>query len=153
MQNSPCLDLLSINHVYAFWQTMTICTCLSDWHKLVLLVLKLKLLIDITNNSTLPMPTFFDNAVPVKLEINTKSSWEKVMSASLEGYKTTLPISFLRNTFVSISQDWDFMVSAPPIHEGGGLKNFKQFLKKGAERILYFRKEELDDFTDKINFT
>ena len=99
------------------------------------------------------MPTFFDNAVPVKLEINTKSSWEKVMSASLEGYKTTLPISFLRNTFVSISQDWDFMVSAPPIHEEGGLKNFKQFLKKGAERILYFRKEELDDFTDKINFT
>ena len=45
------------------------------------------------------------------------------------------------------------MVSVPPIHEGGGLKNFKQFLKKGAERILYFRKEELDDFTDKINFT
>ena len=39
MQNPTCSDLLSIN-VYAFQQTIPTCTCLSDWHKLVLLVLK-----------------------------------------------------------------------------------------------------------------
>ena len=40
MQNPSCIDLLLTNNVYAFQQTTTICTGLSDCHKLVLTVLK-----------------------------------------------------------------------------------------------------------------
>ena len=40
MQNPSCIDLLLINNVYAFQQTIAISTGLSDCHKLVLTVLK-----------------------------------------------------------------------------------------------------------------
>ena len=40
MQNPSCIDLLLINNVYAFQQTTTICSGLSDCHKLDLTVLK-----------------------------------------------------------------------------------------------------------------
>ena len=40
MQNSSCIDLWLTNNVYAFQQSITICTDLSYYHKLVLLVLK-----------------------------------------------------------------------------------------------------------------
>ena len=40
MQNPSRVNLLSTNNVYAFQQTMTICTGLLDCHKLVLSVLK-----------------------------------------------------------------------------------------------------------------
>ena len=39
MQNPSCIDFLLTNNVYAFQQTTTICTGLSDCHKLVLTVL------------------------------------------------------------------------------------------------------------------
>ena len=41
MQNTSCIDLLLTNNVYAFQQTTTLCTGLSDCHKLVLTVLKI----------------------------------------------------------------------------------------------------------------
>ena len=61
MQYPSCIDLLLTNNVYAFQQTITISTDLSDCHKLVLAVLKTtvprsqpkKLLTEITNNFTL----------------------------------------------------------------------------------------------------
>ena len=40
MQNPSCIDLLLTNNVYAFQQTIAICTGLSDCHKLILTVLK-----------------------------------------------------------------------------------------------------------------
>ena len=40
MQNPSCIDLLLTNNVYVFQQTTTICTGLSDCHKLVLTALK-----------------------------------------------------------------------------------------------------------------
>ena len=40
MQNPSCIELLLTNNAYAFQQTITICTGLSDCHKLVLTVLK-----------------------------------------------------------------------------------------------------------------
>ena len=38
MQNPSYIDLLLNNNVYAFQQTIAICTGLSDYHKLVLMV-------------------------------------------------------------------------------------------------------------------
>ena len=38
MQNPSCIDLLLTNNAYAFQQTTTICTGLSDFHKLFLTV-------------------------------------------------------------------------------------------------------------------
>ena len=40
IQNPSYIDLLLINNVYAFQQTITACTGISDCHKLVLAVLK-----------------------------------------------------------------------------------------------------------------
>ena len=40
IQDPSCIDLLSTNNFYAFQQTITICTGVSDCHKLVLTVLK-----------------------------------------------------------------------------------------------------------------
>ena len=40
MQNPSCIDLLLTNNVYAFQQTIAICTGLSDCHKLVSTLLK-----------------------------------------------------------------------------------------------------------------
>ena len=40
MQNPSCIDLLLTNNVYAFQQTITIFTGLSNCHNLVLSVLK-----------------------------------------------------------------------------------------------------------------
>ena len=40
MQNPGYIDLLLTNNVYAFQQTIAICTGLSDFHNLVLTVLK-----------------------------------------------------------------------------------------------------------------
>ena len=40
MQNPGCKDLLLTNNVYAFQQTIAIYTGISDFHKLVLTVLK-----------------------------------------------------------------------------------------------------------------
>ena len=40
MQNLSCIDLLLTNNVYAFQQTIAICTGLSDCHELALTVLK-----------------------------------------------------------------------------------------------------------------
>ena len=40
MQNPSCIDLLLTNNSYAFQQTTTVCSGLSDCHKLVLTVLK-----------------------------------------------------------------------------------------------------------------
>ena len=40
IQNPSYIDLLLINNVYAFQQTITACTGISDCHKLVLTVLK-----------------------------------------------------------------------------------------------------------------
>ena len=40
MHNLSYVDLLLTNNVYAFQQTIAICTGLSDCHKLVLTVLK-----------------------------------------------------------------------------------------------------------------
>ena len=40
MQNLSCIDLLLINNAYAFRQTISICTVLSDCNKLVLTLLK-----------------------------------------------------------------------------------------------------------------
>ena len=61
MQNPSCIDSLLTNNVYAFQQTSAICTGLSDYHRLVLTVLKtavpksqqMKFLTEITNNLTL----------------------------------------------------------------------------------------------------
>ena len=40
MQNPSCIDLLLNNNNYAFQQTTTVCSGLSDCHKLLLTVLK-----------------------------------------------------------------------------------------------------------------
>ena len=40
MQNPSCIDLLLTNYGYAFRQTKTVCSDLSNYHKLVLTVLK-----------------------------------------------------------------------------------------------------------------
>ena len=40
MQNPRCIDLLLSNNIYAFQQTTEVCAGLSDYHKLVLTVLK-----------------------------------------------------------------------------------------------------------------
>ena len=40
MQNPSCMDLLLTSNSCAFQQTMTVCSGLSDCHKLVLTVLK-----------------------------------------------------------------------------------------------------------------
>ena len=40
MQNPSCIDLLLTNNSYAFHHTTTVCSGLSDCHKLVLTVLK-----------------------------------------------------------------------------------------------------------------
>ena len=44
MQNPSCRDLLLTNNSYAIQQTTTICSGLSDRHKLVLTVLKASIL-------------------------------------------------------------------------------------------------------------
>ena len=44
MQNPSCRDLLLTNNSYAIKQTTTICSGLSDCHKLVLTVLKASIL-------------------------------------------------------------------------------------------------------------
>ena len=43
MENPSCIDLLLTNNSYAFQQTTTVCSGLSDCHKLVLTVLKTKI--------------------------------------------------------------------------------------------------------------
>ena len=40
MQNLSCINLLLTNNAYAFQQTITICTGLSDCDKLILTLLK-----------------------------------------------------------------------------------------------------------------
>ena len=43
MQYPSCIDLLLTNNTYALQQTMTVCSGISECHKLVMIVLKMSI--------------------------------------------------------------------------------------------------------------